>query len=149
MRKFSETLFQRYPRQGYPRNRARTRISQTPDLNLKVVQAGPPPGGGLVSRWKAWDQATRRYAIRNECRSGRRVIKTINSLKRTKRMYRFKVLSERSIWKSQVQTETFQNLTNSVIENAEFASCRCSVYKQSFHKLWKYIVLEHGPWTLT
>ena len=35
------------------------------------------------------------YAIRNECRSGRSVIKTINSLKRTKRMYRFKVLSER------------------------------------------------------
>ena len=35
------------------------------------------------------------YAIRNECRSGRRVIKTINSLKHTKRMYRFKVLSER------------------------------------------------------
>ena len=35
------------------------------------------------------------YAIRNECRSGGSVIKTINSLKHTKRMYRFKVLSER------------------------------------------------------
>ena len=41
------------------------------------------------------------YAIRNECRSGGSVIQTINSLKHTKRMYRFKVLSERrplKIW---------------------------------------------------
>ena len=34
-------------------------------------------------------------AIRNECRIGGRAIKTINSLKLTKRIYRFKVFSER------------------------------------------------------
>ena len=39
------------------------------------------------------DGATDCYANRNECRSGGSVIKTINSLKRTKRMYIFKVLS--------------------------------------------------------
>ena len=97
------------------------------------------------------------YAIRNECRSCRRVIKTINSLKRTKRMYRFKVLSERRHLKisspnwdisKSYQFSQWSKMLNLHGADAQYGH-KGSFYKQSFHELWKYIVLEHGPWTLT